>query len=133
MHAVGVFAVVREFPAGTLTPLVAAIPQTGCYTRKVLEPKVQTIIDEFRASVPGTMSRGGVLGAAIDSALVSGMEKDGFLCLTESKFFQMIDGLRSVNEKLQGVRPGVFTTQGGGTLDFTRDVPTWCNYRLQPE
>ena len=58
-------------------------------------------------------------------------EKDGFLCVTESKFFQMVNGLRSVNEKLQEVRPGVFATKGGGTLDFTRDVPTWCNYRLQ--
>ena len=58
-------------------------------------------------------------------------EKDGFLCLTESKFFQMVNGLRSVNEKLQEVRPGIFTTKGGGILDFTREVPTWCNYRLQ--
>jgi CubicO group peptidase (beta-lactamase class C family) len=57
-------------------------------------------------------------------------EKDGFLCVTESKFFQMVSVLRSVNEKLQEVRPGVFTTKGGGTLDFTREVPTWCNYRL---
>lgn len=58
-------------------------------------------------------------------------EKDGLLCLTESKFFEMVNGLRSVNEKLQEVRPGVFATKGGGTLDFTREVPTWCNYRLQ--
>ncbi len=58
-------------------------------------------------------------------------EKDGFLCVTESKFFQMVNGLRSVNEKLQEIRPGVFTTKGGGTLDFTRDVPTWSNYRLE--
>jgi CubicO group peptidase (beta-lactamase class C family) len=57
-------------------------------------------------------------------------EKDGFLCVTESKFFQMVNGLRSFNEKLQEVRPGVFATKGGGTLDFTGEVPTWCNYRL---
>lgn len=58
-------------------------------------------------------------------------EKDGFLCVTESKFFQMVNVLRSVNEKLQEVEPGVFTTKGGGTLDFTREVPTWSNYRLE--
>ena len=57
-------------------------------------------------------------------------EKDGFLCVTESKFFQMVNGLRSVNEKLQEIKPGVFATKGGGTLDFTREVPTWSNYRL---
>ena len=58
-------------------------------------------------------------------------EKDGFLCVTESKFFEQVSGVRSVDERLQEVRPGVFTTQGGGTLDFTREVPTWCNYRLE--
>ena len=58
-------------------------------------------------------------------------EKDGFLCLTESKFFQMANGLRSVDEKLAEVKPGVFISKGGGTLDFTREVPTWCNYRLE--
>jgi hypothetical protein len=57
-------------------------------------------------------------------------EKEGFLCVTESKFFQMVNGLRSVNEKLQEVRPGVFATKGGGTLDFTGETRTWCNYRL---
>jgi CubicO group peptidase (beta-lactamase class C family) len=58
-------------------------------------------------------------------------EKDGFLCVTESKFFVLVNGLRSVDQKLQEVRPGIFATQGGGTLDFTREVPTWCNYRLE--
>jgi CubicO group peptidase (beta-lactamase class C family) len=58
-------------------------------------------------------------------------EKDGFLCLTESKFFNMVNGLRSVDQVLQEVRPGVFATKGGGTLDFTREVPTWCSYRLE--
>ena len=58
-------------------------------------------------------------------------EKDGFLCVTESRFFAMVNGLRSVDQKLQEVRPGVFATKGGGTLDFTREVPTWCNYRLE--
>jgi len=58
-------------------------------------------------------------------------EHNGFLCVTESKFFEQIGGFRSVDEKFQEVRPGVFTTKGGGTLDFTREVPTWCNYRLE--
>jgi CubicO group peptidase (beta-lactamase class C family) len=57
-------------------------------------------------------------------------EKDGVLCVTESKFFQMMDGRRLVNEKLQEIRPGVFAARGGETLDFTREVPTWYNYRL---
>ncbi|MCU0913806.1 MAG: beta-lactamase family protein [Planctomycetes bacterium] len=58
-------------------------------------------------------------------------EHDGFLCVTESKFFEQVASFRSVDEKLQEVTPGVFMTRGGGTLDFTRDIPTWCNYRLQ--
>ena len=58
-------------------------------------------------------------------------ERDGFLCVTESKFFEQISGFRSVDERLQEVKPGVFATKGGATLDFTREVPTWCNYRLE--
>ncbi len=58
-------------------------------------------------------------------------EKDGFLCVTESKFFEQVSGFRSVDEKLQEVKPGVFATKGGGTLDFTQAVPTWRNYRLE--
>jgi len=58
-------------------------------------------------------------------------EKDGFLCLTESKFFEQVSGFRSVDEKLQEVRPGVFAIKGGATLDFTPAVPTWSNYRLE--
>ncbi len=46
--------------AGTPAALHAAIPQTGCYKREGLEPKVEAVIDEFRASVPGTMNKGGV-------------------------------------------------------------------------
>lgn len=59
-------------------------------------------------------------------------EKDGYLCVTESKFFEQVTGgFRSINERLQEVKSGVFATQGGGTLDFTREVPTWCNYRIE--
>jgi len=58
-------------------------------------------------------------------------EKEGFLCVTESKFFEQIGGFRSVDEKLQEIRPGVFSARDGGTLDFTRAVPTWRNNRLE--
>jgi len=58
-------------------------------------------------------------------------EKDGFLCVTESKFFEQVSGFRSVDEKLHEVKPGVFATKGGGTLDFTQAPPTWCNYRRE--
>ncbi len=63
--AVVLFVLVLEFLAGTLAPVRAANPQTGCYKREGLEPKVEAIIDEFRASVPGIMAKGGVPGAAI--------------------------------------------------------------------
>lgn len=72
-----------------------------------------------------------VMGRDEYTPRITVFEKDGALCVTESKFFEMVNGMRSVNEALQEVRPGVFTTKGGGTLDFTRDVPTWCNYRLE--
>lgn len=58
-------------------------------------------------------------------------EKDGFLCVTESKFFDLIGLGRHVNEPLQELKPGIFAAQSGITLDFTRDVPTWRNYRLE--
>ena len=80
-------AVVLEFLAGTLSPLPAAIGQAGCYQREALEPKIQTVIDEFRASVPGIMDKGGVPGAAI--ALVD----DKGIIWTEG--FGYTDGKRS--------------------------------------
>jgi len=59
-------------------------------------------------------------------------KKDGFLCLTESKFLERAGGmLRAVNDKLQEVKPGIFVNPEGATLDFTREVPTWKNYRLK--
>ena len=57
--------------------------------------------------------------------------KDGFLCLTESKFFDKVSAFRYVDEKLQEVKPGVFATSGGDTLDFTSKMPTFKNYRLK--
>src|SRR5512143_1783599 len=56
--------VLASLPA-MLTPAQAAIPQTGCYKREGLELKVEAAIEEFRASVPGMMDKGGVPGAAI--------------------------------------------------------------------
>jgi len=41
------------------------IPQTGCYKREGLEPKVEVVIEEFRASVPELMKKGKVPGCAI--------------------------------------------------------------------
>ena len=37
---------------GTLPLVRADISQTGCCKREGLEPKVEAVIDEFRASVP---------------------------------------------------------------------------------
>jgi len=58
-------------------------------------------------------------------------ERGGFLCVTESEFFNKIGIGRHVDEPLQEVKPGVFAAKSGVTLDFTRDIPTWRNYRLE--
>lgn len=58
-------------------------------------------------------------------------KEDGFLCVTESRFFEQVGLRRHVSERLQEVKPGLFTTASGITLDFTRDVPIWRNYRLE--
>jgi CubicO group peptidase (beta-lactamase class C family) len=57
-------------------------------------------------------------------------EKDGFLCVTESKVIEEFKP-RSVNEKLQEVKPGVFANRNGDTLDYTGQFPTWYNFRLE--
>jgi CubicO group peptidase (beta-lactamase class C family) len=49
----------------TSISLHAAVSQTGCCKREGLDPKVEAIIDEFRASVPEIMDKGDVPGAAI--------------------------------------------------------------------
>ena len=55
MRVVGViaqvFAALAFLPA-MLTSVQADIPQTGCYKRETLDPKVEAAIEEFRASVP---------------------------------------------------------------------------------
>jgi CubicO group peptidase (beta-lactamase class C family) len=58
-------------------------------------------------------------------------EKDGFLCVTESKLISEIKR-RSIDEKLQEIQPGVFITKYGDTLDLTAKTPAWCNYHLEP-
>jgi CubicO group peptidase (beta-lactamase class C family) len=60
-------------------------------------------------------------------------ESDGFLCVTESRFFQRFNTLRAFNDRLQEVKPGIFATSGGATLDFTSEIPTWCNWRLNEQ
>jgi CubicO group peptidase (beta-lactamase class C family) len=57
-------------------------------------------------------------------------EEDGYLCITESEFFDKVGLGRHVEERLQEVKPGLFAAQSGMTLDFTQDIPTWRNYRL---
>lgn len=56
--------------------------------------------------------------------------KDGYLCLTESRFFEEVGMPRHVDERLQELKPGLFCTRSGISLDFAREVPTWRNYRL---
>ena len=58
-------------------------------------------------------------------------EKDGYLCVTESEFFDKVGLGRHVDEKLQEIKPGLFAARSGMILDFTRDVPTWRSYRLK--
>ena len=65
VRVIALIFVVLAFLSAVLTPVRAAIPQTGCYKREGLAPKVEAVIDEFRASVPGIMDKGGVPGAAL--------------------------------------------------------------------
>ena len=60
-------------------------------------------------------------------------ESDGHLCLTESRFFEMLEPVwtRHVRQKLQEARPGLFFTAYGGALDFRGEIPTWRNWRLK--
>lgn len=44
---------------------VITIPQTGCYKKEGLDPKVEAVFEEFRASVPAIMRKGKVPGVAI--------------------------------------------------------------------
>jgi CubicO group peptidase (beta-lactamase class C family) len=58
-------------------------------------------------------------------------EKGGYLCITESEFFDKVGLGRHVEERLQEIKPGLFAAQSGMTLDFTGDIPTWRGYRLK--
>ena len=57
-------------------------------------------------------------------------EKDGFLCVTESKIIEEYKP-RSVDERLQEVKPGVFANKNGDTLDYAGQFPTWYNFRIE--
>jgi CubicO group peptidase (beta-lactamase class C family) len=60
-------------------------------------------------------------------------EKDGYLCVTESRFFELFWYLwdRAVEQRLEQVRPGLFFVKSGRILDLRGKVPTWCSYRLK--
>jgi CubicO group peptidase (beta-lactamase class C family) len=60
-------------------------------------------------------------------------EKDGHLCLTESRLFEAFSSApaRKIDSRLMEVQPGVFYTASGDVLDFSGKYPTWCSYRLK--
>ena len=60
-------------------------------------------------------------------------EKDGCLCLTESRFYEMFSEMpdRQIGAKLMEAKTGVFYTASGDVLDFSRKDPTWRSYRLK--
>jgi CubicO group peptidase (beta-lactamase class C family) len=57
-------------------------------------------------------------------------QKDGFLCLTESRFFDTIGIPRHVDQRLQEIAPGLFFAASGIALDLRSAEPTWRSYRL---
>jgi len=54
-------------------------------------------------------------------------EKDGFLCITENGRWGI---MHMVDTRLDEIQPSVFAYRGW-TLDFTGEMPTWKNYRLE--
>lgn len=60
-------------------------------------------------------------------------EKDGYLCLTESSFYEKFSGMtdRQVDSRLMEVKSGVFYTASGDVLDFSGKNPTWRSYRFK--
>lgn len=60
-------------------------------------------------------------------------EKNGYLCLTESKLLQLMNHhpYPLVDQKLEEVKPGLFFTASGSALDLRGKIPTWRNYRLK--
>lgn len=59
--------------------------------------------------------------------IVKIFEKDGFLCITENSHWGI---MHSVDTRLDEIQSGVFAHHGY-TLDFTGEIPTWKNYRLE--
>jgi CubicO group peptidase (beta-lactamase class C family) len=72
-----------------------------------------------------------ILGRDDSTPRVRVHEKDGFLCLTESTFFTQINGFRRADSPLQEIKPGLFFTPNGEVIDFSRETPTYQNYRLE--
>lgn len=72
-----------------------------------------------------------VLGKSEYTPRVHVREKDGYMCSTVSKLIASFSQREVKDEKLQEVKPGVFITRTGETFDFTREVPTWYNFRLK--
>jgi CubicO group peptidase (beta-lactamase class C family) len=62
-------------------------------------------------------------------------EKDGYLCLTESRFWEALPEYmdRQVDSKLMEAKSGVFYTASGDVLDFSGKDPTWRGYRLNKQ
>jgi len=49
-------------------------------------------------------------------------EKDGYLCLTESKFFDLVGVPRHVEQRLEELEPGLFFPASGIALDLTGEI-----------
>jgi CubicO group peptidase (beta-lactamase class C family) len=60
-------------------------------------------------------------------------EKEGYLCLTESRFLELFSGMpeRHVKAKLMEAKSGVFYTASGEVLNFNGKDPTWRSYRFK--
>jgi CubicO group peptidase (beta-lactamase class C family) len=60
-------------------------------------------------------------------------ERDGYLCLTESRFCEVFSAVpdRQVDSKLMEAKSVVFYTASGNVLDFSGKDPTWRSYRFK--
>ena len=58
-------------------------------------------------------------------------EKDGFLCLMESRFMENMGTQHHVDRRLEEYKPSLFFTASGESLNFTGQTPSWRNYRLK--
>ncbi len=60
-------------------------------------------------------------------------KKNGYLCLTESRFYKRFSGMtdRQVNSRLMEAKPGVFYTASGDVLNVSGKDSTWRSYRIK--